>query len=146
MKKTTLAVLGLLLSLASFAQKLPADQIVGIWKCDDYKIEVFKAGSTYSAKLLWSKEMFEADGKTPKKDVKNPNEKLRSRSVQGLTHITGLVYKDGEYADGKLYSVGDGNTYSIKGELKGPDALETRGYRGVPLIGKSFKWKRVSKS
>ena len=143
MKKSILAVFTLLLSLASFAQKLPADQITGVWQCDDYKIEVFKAGNTYSAKLLWSKEMFEADGKTSKKDVKNPNEKLRGRSVQGLTHITGLIYKDGEYVDGKLYSVQDGNTYSIKGKLKGPNDLETRGYKGIPLVGKSFKWKRV---
>lgn len=143
MRKSILAVLALLLSITSFAQKLPADRITGVWQCDDYKIEVFKAGNTYSAKLLWSKEMFEADGKTSKKDVKNPNEKLRSRSVQGLTHITGLVYKDGEYVDGTLYSVQDGNTYGLKGKLKGPNDLETRGYKGVPLMGKSFKWKRV---
>ncbi|MDM8173202.1 DUF2147 domain-containing protein [Olivibacter sp. 47] len=143
MRKSILAVFALLLSLTSFAQKLPADRITGVWQCDDYKIEVFKAGNTYSAKLLWSKEMFEADGKTSKKDVKNPNEKLRSRSVQGLTHITGLVYKDGEYVDGTLYSVQDGNTYGLKGKLKGPNDLETRGYKGVPLMGKSFKWKRV---
>jgi len=143
MKKTILAVFTLLLSLASFAQKLPADQIIGTWKCDDYKIEVFKTGNKYSAKLLWSKEMFEADGKTAKKDVKNPNEKLRGRSVQGLTHITDLAYKDGEYVDGTLYSVQDGNTYSIKGKLKGANDLETRGYKGIPLVGKSFKWKRV---
>ncbi|MFD2582507.1 DUF2147 domain-containing protein [Pedobacter vanadiisoli] len=145
MKKSILAMFALLLSLAAFAQKLPADEITGTWKCDDYKIEVFKAGKTYSARLLWSKVMFEADGKTAKKDVKNPDEKLRSRSVQGLTHITGLVYRDGEYVDGKLYSVEDGNTYSLKGKLKGPDDLETRGYKGVPLIGKSFKWKRIEK-
>ncbi|MCL4638408.1 MULTISPECIES: DUF2147 domain-containing protein [Olivibacter] len=143
MRKSILAVFALLLSITSFAQKLPADRITGVWQCDDYKIEVFKAGNTYSAKLLWSKEMFEADGKTSKKDVKNPNEKLRSRSVQGLTHITGLVYKDGEYVDGTLYSVQDGNTYGLKGKLKGPNDLETRGYKGVPLMGKSFKWKRV---
>jgi len=143
MKKTILAVFTLLLSLASFAQKLPADQIIGTWKCDDYKIEVFKTGNKYSAKLLWSKEMFEADGKTAKKDVKNPNEKLRGRSVQGLTHITDLAYKDGEYVDGTLYSVQDGNTYSIKGKLKGANDLETRAYKGIPLVGKSFKWKRV---
>lgn len=143
MKKATLAVLALLLSLASLAQKLPADQITGVWQCEDYKIEMFKVGNTYSAKLLWSKEMFEADGKTSKKDVKNPNEKLRSRPVQGLTHITGLVYQDGEYVEGKLYSVQDGNTYGFKGKLKGPNDLETRGYKGIPLMGKSFKWRRV---
>jgi uncharacterized protein (DUF2147 family) len=143
MKKSMIALFALLLTLASFAQQLPADQITGIWKCDDYKIEVFKAGHTYSARLLWSKDMLEADGKTPKKDSKNPDEKLRGRPVQGLTHITGLVYKDGEYVDGKLYSVQDGNTYSLKGKLKGPDDLETRGYKGIPLVGKTFKWKRV---
>jgi len=143
MRKLIPAVFMLLLSLASFAQQPPADQITGVWQCDDYKIEVFKSGNTYSAKLLWSKEMFEADGKTSKKDVKNPNEKLRGRSVQGLTHITDLAYKDGEYVDGKLYSVQDGNTYSFKGKLKGPNDLETRGYKGIPLVGKSFRWKRV---
>jgi uncharacterized protein (DUF2147 family) len=143
MKKSILAAFALLLSLASLAQKIPADKIIGVWQCDDYKIEIFKPGNTYSAKLLWSKEMFEADGKTSKKDGKNPNEKLRSRSVQGLTHITDLIYKDGEYVDGKLYSVQDGNTYSFKGKLKGPNELETRGYKGIPLVGKSFKWKRV---
>ncbi|WP_062160316.1 DUF2147 domain-containing protein [Chryseobacterium sp. IHB B 17019] len=143
MKKSILAVFALLFSMVSFAQKPSKDQITGVWKCDDYKIEVFRAGNTYSAKLLWSKDMFEADGKTSKKDVKNPNEKLRNRSVQGLTHITDLVYKDGEYVDGKLYSVQDGNTYSLKGKLTGPNDLETRGYKGIPLVGKSFKWKRV---
>lgn len=143
MKKSILAVFALLLSLASLGQKLPADQITGVWKCDDYKIEIFKTGKTYSARLLWSKEMFEADGRTSKKDVKNPDKNLRNRPVQGLTHITDLVYKDGEYIDGKLYSVQDGNTYSLKGKLKGPDNLETRGYKGIPLVGKSFKWERV---
>lgn len=143
MKKSILAMVMLLLTIASFAQKLSPDQIIGVWQCEDYKIRVLKTGNTYSAQLLWSKDMFEADGKTPKKDLKNPDEKLRSRSVQGLTHITELIYKDGEYRDGKLYSVQDGNTYSLKGQLKSVNSLETRGYKGVPMLGKTFKWKRV---
>jgi uncharacterized protein (DUF2147 family) len=138
MKRTILAVILLFAAMASFAQKLPADQILGTWQCSDYKIEVYKSG-----KLLWSKDMFEADGKTSKKDAKNPDAKLRDRPVQGLTYITALIYKDGEYADGKLYSVQDGNTYSLKGKLNGINDLETRGYKGVPMLGKTFKWKRV---
>lgn len=142
--KTLFFVATLLLGAgASFAQTLSPDQIVGVWKCEDYKIEIFKSGETYSAKLLWAKDMFEADGKTPKKDDKNPDEKLRNRSRQGITHITELTYDDGEYIDGKLYSVADGNTYSFKAELKNADNLETRGYRGVPLMGKSFYWTKV---
>ena len=87
--------------------------------------------------------MFEADGKTPKKDVKNPNEKLRNRSIQGIVHISALIFKDGEYVDGKLYSVQDGNTYNLKAKLKSVNDLETRGYKGIPMIGKTFNWKRV---
>ncbi|WP_027383968.1 DUF2147 domain-containing protein [Epilithonimonas caeni] len=113
MRKLIASTLMLLISVASFAQKLPPE-IAGVWKCDDFKIEIFKSGQTYSAKLLWAKDIFEADGKTPKRDSKNPDEKLRNRSRQGITHITELIYKDGEFINGKLYSVQDGNTYSFE--------------------------------
>jgi uncharacterized protein (DUF2147 family) len=143
MKKSILAIILLLTTLTAFAQKLQPDQIMGTWKCDDYKIEIFKSGNTYSARLLWAKDMFEADGKTPKKDNKNPDGNLRNRSRLGLVHITELVYEDGDYVNGKLYSVQDGNTYSLKGALKDGNNLETRGYKGIPVMGKTFKWKRV---
>lgn len=143
MKKLLFVATLLLLSVTTFAQKLSPDQITGVWKCDDFKIEVFKSGNTYSGKMLWSKDMFEADGKTPKKDNKNPDEKLRNRSRQGIIHITGLIYKDGKYLDAKLYSAQDGNTYSLKAKLNDVNHLETRGYKGVPMIGKTFKWTRV---
>lgn len=143
MKKAILTVVLMLISLTSFAQKISPDNIVGVWQCVDYKIEIFRSEGSYSAKLLWSKDMFEADGKTPKKDVKNPNEKLRNRSIQGIVHISALIFKDGEYVDGKLYSVQDGNTYSLKAKLKSFNDLETRGYKGIPMIGKTFNWKRV---
>ena len=96
MKKYVLAIL-VLVSVTSSAQ-LPADKIIGIWQCEDYKIEVFKSGNTYSAKLLWSKDMFEADGRTPKRDSKNPDGKLKRRSVHGTTHITELGIVDTEYS------------------------------------------------
>jgi uncharacterized protein (DUF2147 family) len=138
---------GMLLFMATtlFAQTLSADKIIGVWQTEDksMKIEIFKSGNTYSAKFLWGKDMFEADGKTPKKDTENPDQKLRSRSRQGIVHITGLTYDDGEYVDGKLYSAKDGNTYSLKAELKSINKLETRGYKGVPMMGKTFKWNRV---
>jgi len=143
MKKAILAVILLLISMTSFAQKISSDNIIGIWRCTDYKIEVFRSESGYSAKLLWSKDMFEAGSKTSKKDVKNPNEKLRSRPIQGIVHISALIFKDGEYVDGKLYSVQDGNTYNLKAKLKSINDLETRGYKGIPIIGKTFNWKRI---
>lgn len=146
MKKHTFFT-GLLLLLVTvvMAQNLPADKIVGVWLTEnkDLKIEIFKMGNTYSGKLLWAKDMFEADGKTPKKDTENPDKKLRSRSRQGLVNITGLVYIDGAYTNGESYNPKDGNTYSLKAVLKSADKLEVRGYKGVSLLGKTIKWTRV---
>ncbi|MBW8201740.1 DUF2147 domain-containing protein [Flagellimonas abyssi] len=132
-----------LISLSSMAQKLGPDHIIGVWQSEDYKIEFFKQGDIYSAKLLWSREMFEPDGNTPKKDVHNPDENLRDRPIKGITHITELVYGGGEYKNGKLYSVQDGNTYSFKGELQSENELETRAFKGVTLLGRTIHWTRV---
>lgn len=143
MKNIFFTTVLLFITQITSAQKISKDLIVGVWQSEEYKIEIFKSGDTYSAKLLWSKDMFEADGKTSKKDTKNPDEKLRSRPRQGVTHITELKFKDGEFVDGKLYSVNDGNTYSFKAKLKDVNNLETRGYKGVPMFGKTVNWTRV---
>ena len=143
MRNLVFAACMLLVSVNLFAQKYAPEQIIGVWKSDNFEIEIFKDGQTFSARLLWAKDMFEADGKTPKKDENNPEEKLRGRSRQGITHIKGLVYDDGEYLNGKLYSVQDGNTYGFKAELNDVENLETRGYKGVPIFGKTVKWTRV---
>lgn len=143
MKKIFFVAIMLLTSVAAFAQKLSPDQIVGVWECEDFKIEILKSQNTYVGKLLWSKKMFEADGKTPKRDSKNPDEKLKNRSIQGITHITGLTYKNGEYLDADLYSTEDGNTYSLKAVLKDVNNLETRGYKGLPMFGKTHIWTRL---
>ncbi len=144
MKKMCFVAMLLFVSVASFAQKLPADKIIGIWQREDYRIEIFKSGDTYSGRLLWAKDMFEADGKTPKKDSQNPDIKLRRRSRQGIIHITGLKYANGEYVDAQLYNVQDGNTYGLKALLKDADNLELRAYKGVPTLGRTVKWTRAS--
>ncbi|WP_026706607.1 DUF2147 domain-containing protein [Flavobacterium soli] len=143
MKIKLFTALVLLMAQVTSAQKISKDLIVGVWQSEEYKIEIFKSGDTYSAKLLWSKDMFEADGKTSKKDDKNPNIKLRSRPRQGITHITGLKFKDGEFVGGELYSANDGNTYGFKGKLTDVNSLETRGYKGLPIMGKTVNWTRV---
>jgi len=146
MKRITLLTgMLLLIVTGSFAQSQSPDKVLGVWFSEEHamKIEIFKSGNTYSGKLLNANFMFEADGKTPKKDTENPNEKLRSRSRQGLVHISKLTYKDGTYINGVLYNVEAGATYSVKAELNGPNNLETRGYKGTPLMGKTYKWIRV---
>ena len=146
MKNIFFATLVLLISVACFAQQ-PADKIIGKWESTDgdvkLRFDIFKQDGNYFGKLLWASNMHEADGVTPKKDHKNPDKNLRTRSRKDIVNITNLKYDDGEYTGGKLYNPSDGDTYSLKAKLKSSDQLEFRGYIGVSLLGKTMKFKRV---
>lgn len=146
MQKLFLTTMMLLVFTLSFAQQ-PADKIIGQWESIDgdvkLKFDIFKQDGHYFGKLLWASNMFEPDGKTPKKDFKNPDKKLRNRSRQNIINITNLDYKDGEYTGGKLYNPSDGDTYSLKAKLKTENELHFRGYLGISLLGKTMKFKRV---
>ncbi|MDP9958024.1 uncharacterized protein (DUF2147 family) [Epilithonimonas hungarica] len=147
MKKLLLLSMMILISSLSFAQKLSADKIIGNWESIDgdvkLKFEIFRQNGKYFGKLLWASNMFEADGKTPKKDFKNPDVKLRNRSRQNIINITNLTFDDGEYSGGKLYNPTDGNSYSLKAKLTDINNLQFRGYMGVSLLGKTMKFRRI---
>lgn len=147
MKKTGFVAIMLLASMAAFAQPLPADKITGTWESvasdPKLKFEIYRSGDKYFGRLLYASNMFEPDGKTPKKDFKNPDKTLRSRSRYGITNITDLVYDDGEYTGGNLYNPEEGRNYSVKARLRSADELDFRGYIGISLLGKTMKFKRV---
>lgn len=147
MRKLLFTTMLFLIALTATAQNLPADKIIGVWFSEDsdvkLKFEIYKSGSEYVGKLLWASTMFEADGKTPKKDTKNPDKSLRNRSRQHMVNLNHLSYREGEYVDGKLYNPDDGRTYSLKAKLKSANHLEFRGYVGVSLLGKTRQFKRI---
>ncbi|WP_449399060.1 DUF2147 domain-containing protein [Chryseobacterium wanjuense] len=147
MKKSLLICILLMVSVASFAQKLSADKIIGVWQSVDsdtkLKFEFYKSGDKYFGKLLFASNMYEADGKTIKKDFKNPDKKLRDRSRYGITNITNLTYNEGEYSGGNLYNPDEGRNYRIKAKLKNENEMEFRGYVGISLLGKTMKFKKV---
>ncbi len=146
MKMLYITTVMLLISFVSFAQQ-PADKIIGVWESVGAEVglrfEIFKSGDRYFGKLLWASNMYEADGKTPKKDFNNPDKELQSRSREGIVNITNLKYENGEYTGGKLYNPSDGSTYSLKATLKSADELHFRGYVGISLLGKTMKFKRI---
>jgi len=146
MKRSLLTALMLFLSIVSFAQ-IAADKIIGVWESLDsdpkLKFEFYKSGEKYIGKLLYASNMFEADGKTPKKDDKNPNKSLRGRSRYGITNITNLSYEEGEYTGGNLYNPSEGRNYRVKAKLISENELDFRGYIGFSLLGKTMKFKRV---
>lgn len=140
MKKIiVLTVLLFTAAIKLFAQN--ADAAKGTWLNaeKDAKVEIYKSGDKYFGKITWLKDGYEADGKTPKKDIKNPDAGLRSRTVVNLTIITGLSYNDGEWTGGELYDPKSGKTVKAKMKLKNGQ-LEIRGYIGSPLFGKTTSW------
>lgn len=61
-------------------------KVEGIWTCSkkDCKVEVYKTGNTYEAKLLWARKELDKNGK-PKLDSKNrirQNEIYQSLAVK----------------------------------------------------------------
>ena len=103
---------------------------------------MLRSDSMYYAKMVYGKQLFEADGKTYKKDIHNPDPNLRSRELKDYVLITGLLYKDGKWTDGKIYNYQDGNSYSVTIEIEG-DVMSMRVYKGVPMFGKTLKWDLV---
>ncbi|WP_440134950.1 DUF2147 domain-containing protein [Chitinophaga sancti] len=137
----------LLITLLFSTQVLLAqDKILGNWLSEekDGRIEIYKTGDKYSGKLIWGKDLVEADGKTPRKDrtdTKNNDPKLRSRPLLGLVLLTNFTYKDGEWSGGKIYDPKSGKTYSCTMKLKG-EKLEIRGYVGISMFGRTTVWTR----
>jgi uncharacterized protein (DUF2147 family) len=138
-----LTALVIMSSIAVLAQNR-ANDIIGVWETEnkDARMEIFKCGDKYCGKLLWGKGIVEEDGVTSKKDVNNPDPKLRSRDVVGITYLSGLTYDDDEYEDGKVYNSDDGKTYKCYVWLK-KGSLYLRGYLGMPVLGQTTKWNSV---
>src|SRR5687767_258925 len=91
-----------------------ADAVLGTWLNaeQDAKVQIYKTGDKYFGKIVWLKEPYEADGKTPKKDKKNSSEALRSRPIQNLVILSNLIFNDGKWEDGHIYDPKSGKTYS----------------------------------
>lgn len=134
----------LFISITSLAAQQNPDSIIGTWETDakDARMEVYKSGHTYYGKLLWGDRIVETDGKTSKKDSKNPDEKLRSRNIIGIINLTGLKYEGGEYINGKIYDPPSGKTYDCKAWIEN-GKLHLRGYLGFSMLGQTAIWHKL---
>jgi uncharacterized protein (DUF2147 family) len=117
--------------------KMPAEAIAGEWLTEgkDGRVRFTKAADgTYTGVLTWSIK--------PAKDGKNPDPKLRGRSVVGIVLMWHLTYNDGEYEDGYCYNPEDGNTYRMSAHVLSASAMTIHGYLAIPLFGRTQKWTR----
>lgn len=134
-----------MLTTISLAAQPGQNSIVGSWESDekDVRMDFFQDGGHYSARLLWGNRIVEADGKTSKKDQKNPDKALRSRDIVGVVSLTGLQWTGQDYVDGRIYDPPSGKTYNCKVWIEG-DKLHLRGYMGLSLLGKTVTWHRYN--
>lgn len=143
MKTIFFSVLSLfLISHITFSQN--ADAILGDWfnAEKDGKIRIYKSGNLYFGKLIWGKELYEADGKTSRKDVNNTNALLKGRPLLNLPILEQFEFYQNEWRNGKVYDPKSGKTYD--GFLKLKDGkLEIRGYVGIAAFGKTTVWTKA---
>lgn len=142
MKQFLMLAAYMIIALAARSQQ--ADQVMGQWLSEDKdgKIEIYRSGDKYFGKLIWASKMYEADGKTSRKDEKNNDPALRNRNLKDLVLLSNFIYDDGVYADGKIYDPKSGKTYSCKMTMSG-EKLNIRGYVGLSILGRTTVWTRV---
>lgn len=141
MKKFLIVLFLTVYAVTSMAQK--ADDIVGAWWNEEKttKIKVEKRDGKYIGTIAYMIPERYVDGKPPVDD-KNPDAKLRDRSLIGLQILNGFIYNADkkEWASGKIYDPKSGKTYDCYGWLEG-DVLKLKGYvAGIRLLGRESQW------
>lgn len=85
-------------------------------------------------------------GDRPRIDTKNPDPKLRSRVLDGVTIMSGFEFAGNDkWIGGTIYGPNSGKTYGCTLTLVNRDTPKLRGYIGLPLFGRSDIWSRDSK-
>lgn len=144
MKKLSLLVVMCLFWMGAMAQN--GDQLVGVWKPSDGRsmIKIEKIGNKYYGRVVWLIEPNNEDG-TPRTDINNPDESLRTTPLKGLRMLKDFVFDDSEkmWQDGTIYDPKNGSTYNCKIELTSENTIEIRGYIGTPVFGRTDVWTRL---
>ena len=110
----------------------------------DAVVTIYKDGNSISGKTTWLKEPLDSKGNA-KLDLKNPDEKLRSRKRMGLKIMHSFKYNDQEniWEDGRIYDPKKGKLYGGTATLVNENELKLKGYIiGMPLLGRTATWTR----
>ena len=102
---------------------------LGVWLTEGAgaHVEIRPCGAMLCGRIVWIKEIPGTDG-VELRDIRNVDENLRDRPIIGLRVLTGLSDAGGGRWDGgTAYNPEDGQIYSARIELAGPDTLEVEG-------------------
>jgi uncharacterized protein (DUF2147 family) len=117
----------------------------GVWWTEkkDGIVEIYRCGGALCGRLLWFR-IDPADPNPQGLDLRNPDPAQRSRSLCGLTFMTGFkpAAAPNSWEDGLVYDADNGKTYHANLMLQGDGTLSLHGYIGIPLFGASEAWTR----
>jgi len=133
------------------------DGILGVWVTEPQAndevahIEIERDGDRYAGRIVWlSEPNVPPDdpsglGGQPKTDRSNPDPALRDRPLVGLRLVEGFRFAGSDrWTDGKIYDPSNGKRYNCNMKLLSDGRLKIRGYIGIPLLGRSTFWTRLT--
>jgi uncharacterized protein (DUF2147 family) len=140
-----LLILAAALSLAA-APALAADTVEGVWLVQDQSAKVRIAPCPGRAEqlcgdIVWLRAPLDEAGQ-PKRDVHNPDAKLKARPLMGLTMIRDFrAAGPGHWDGGKIYDPRSGKIYNSKMQLKPAGELRVDGC--IAMFCQGQTWRRV---
>ena len=113
----------LIFSCHAFLIAQGPDAIMGIWITQENKaiVRIEKVNGNYTGKILKIHPRGYVDGEAPR-DEKNVKTHLRSRSMEGITTLSGITYnpKKDNWQVSQLYDPERGNYFEAYISLKDP--------------------------
>ena len=93
-------------------------------------------------RVFWVEQPLDANGKK-RKDVKNPDEKLRNVDIDKVVIVRGLKYDkdDKEWGNAKIYDPSKGIRVNVTAEFVSPKKLKLRGT--ILGIGTTIYWTKL---
>lgn len=134
----TVVILALLSAPFATLSADMADKVVGVWlrPQNGSHIKFYKCGASLCAKVAKVTD-------PSRKDVNNPNPKLRTRPVVGVLIMNGAKKTNANSWEGKLYSTDSGKTFNGTVTILDASSLQLRGCVFARLLCRNENWSRV---
>jgi uncharacterized protein (DUF2147 family) len=129
-----------LLAVCPIALARAEPSVAGRWLTDDGKgiVGIFACGPHICGRIV---EVLDNRPNVPRTDVNNPDRRLRSRPILGLTTLSGFTESGSVWSGGRAYDPKSGRSYRSSLALNRDGTLKVTGC--LLFICQSKRWTRV---
>jgi uncharacterized protein (DUF2147 family) len=147
MRAVALCLASIVAAMGLTSTGLRAENLDGFWMDSHGEVimEFGPCGKNRCGRVAWLKKPRGPD-RGPLRDFRNPEAKLQSRFVCGLTVVAGFSKQpDGTWANGNVYVPDLGTSFSGYAEVLSPTKVKVTGYMLLPIFGSSEVWTRMAR-